>query len=334
MKKIGFLLLVLSFMVSSCKDESMANYKPVSVGQRNAITVVMSNDLWKGKVGDKVRERFAAPVVGIATEEPIFNLRHLPEDVFTGRVKNSRSVLFFQKNDSTNMAYLRKDAYASPQNVGVVVGKTDEAIIKGIEEKADSFISAFKKVELEESQKAFLRSLSEENPFEEEFGVSIDIPSVYTVGKHEKNFIWMDREIRKGNMNIIAYTLPSNYFKVDSTFAQDIVHMRDSIGEKYIPGSDVPNKKNFMISEKAFSPHINPAEVGGKKAAEIRGRWEMSAYIMAGPYLTYIINDKENDRKLVVEGFVFAPATAKRDYMFELESIIKTIKFKPKQEIQ
>lgn len=334
MKKIGFIVLVFSFMASSCKDKSMANYKPASVGQRNAITVVMSNDLWKGKVGDKIREHFAAPVVGIATEEPIFNLRHLPEDVFTGRVKNSRAVLFLQKNDSTNMAYLRKDAYASPQNVGVVVGNTEEAIIKGIEEKADLFISAFREVELKESQKAFLRSLSEDNPFEEEFGVSIDIPSVYTVGKHEKNFIWMDREIRKGNMNIVAYTLPNNYFKSDSTLLRDIVHLRDSIGEKYIPGSDVPNKKNFMISEKGLSPFVNPVEIGNKKAVEVRGRWEMSAYVMAGPYLTYIINDKENDRKLVIEGFVFAPATAKRDYMFELESIIKSLRFTEKEEIQ
>ena len=48
---------------------------------------------------------------------------------------------------------------------------------------------------------------------------------------------------------------------------------------------------------------------------------------MAGPFLTYIINDKPNNRKLVVEGFTFAPATEKRDYMFELEAILKTLRF-------
>jgi hypothetical protein len=53
----------------------------------------------------------------------------------------------------------------------------------------------------------------------------------------------------------------------------------------------------------------------------------MSGYPMAGPFITYIINDKANDRKLVLEGFTFAPATAKRDYMFELEAILKTLKF-------
>ncbi len=69
----------------------------------------------------------------------------------------------------------------------------------------------------------------------------------------------------------------------------------------------------------------------GRKAAEVRGRWEMSDYPMAGPFLTYIINDKPNNRKLVLEGFTFAPATEKRDYMFELEAILKTVKFNENQ---
>jgi hypothetical protein len=54
----------------------------------------------------------------------------------------------------------------------------------------------------------------------------------------------------------------------------------------------------------------------------------MENYPMAGPFLTFVIDDKKNDRKLVVEGFTFAPATNKRDYMFELEAILRTIKFK------
>ena len=100
--------------------------------------------------------------------------------------------------------------------------------------------------------------------------------------------------------------------------------MRDSIGQKYVPG---PNKDTYMITEKAFAPHVYPTEVSSIKAAEVRGIWEIHGYPMAGPFLMYIINDPENNRKMVVEGFTFAPATAKRDYMFELEAILKTLKF-------
>ena len=45
-------------------------------------------------------------------------------------------------------------------------------------------------------------------------------------------------------------------------------------------------------------------------------------------FLTYIINDPQRNRKLVLEAFTFAPATNKRDYMFELEAILKTLSFK------
>jgi len=49
---------------------------------------------------------------------------------------------------------------------------------------------------------------------------------------------------------------------------------------------------------------------------------------MAGPFLNYTVIDKANNRLIVVEGFVFAPAVNKRNYMFELEAILKTLHIK------
>ena len=51
---------------------------------------------------------------------------------------------------------------------------------------------------------------------------------------------------------------------------------------------------------------------------------------MAGPYINYVIRDDENNRLMVMEGFAFAPSIEQRDYMFELESIIKSVKFQDK----
>ena len=116
-------------------------------------------------------------------------------------------------------------------------------------------------------------------------------------------------------------------FQNDSTFVKDIVRMRDSIGEAYIPGTEIPGKVTHMRTEPAFAPHVFPAEIGNRKAAEVKGWWDIKNYAMAGPFLAYIINDPVNKRKMVIEGFTFAPATAKRDYMFELEAILKTIRF-------
>ncbi len=335
MKKIGILFLSTFLLLISCNSTPKKKYLPESIGAINSLAVVMDNELWEGAVGDRVRQHFAAPVLGLSWEEPLFTIHQMPAKVFSGSVLSTRSVLFVAK-DTLSLAHIKTDVYATPQNVGVIKGTTQEEIIKNLDAKANEMIKAFKNLEIGEAQKRFQISLNKEKELEEKLGITLSIPSIYKVGKQEGKFVWIDRQIQKGSMNIIAYEVPGNYFKSDSTLVADIVSMRDSIGKQFIPGPDVPGKITYMVTEKAFSPYVFPAEISDRKAAEVRGIWEIENYPMAGPFLTYIINDHKNDRKVVVEGFVFAPATEKRDYMFELEAILKTIKFvdEPSQQQQ
>ncbi|QLG45262.1 DUF4837 family protein [Costertonia aggregata] len=322
LKNLGTTFL-FSLVLFSCKEEKNKNYQPESIGPINSVAVVMENSLWEGPVGDKVREYFAASVPALIWDEPQFTITHLPPQVFEGMVRNTRSVLLVQL-DSVNVAHIKSDVYARPQKVGVIKASSIEGLITNLDKKAAEMVSAFKVLEINETQNRFKRSLSKETVLKDKFGVALDLPSVYKVGKQEDNFVWIDRQIQKGSMNIIAYELPQDSFTNDSTFVKDIVKLRDSIGKKYIPGPDVKDKVTYMVTEKAFAPYVFPAEIAGMKGAEVRGIWEMENYPMAGPFITYILNDTQNNRKIVLEGFTFAPATEKRDYMFELEAILKT----------
>ncbi|WP_430428620.1 DUF4837 family protein [Maribacter litoralis] len=325
-KRILLCFLAILGLSIACKEEGKADYLPESVGAMNTLTVVIDNDLWNSSVGDAIRENYTAAAQGLTWDEALFSVTQIPQQIFSGAIRNTSSILYVME-DTLNVAHMKSNMYAKPQKVGVIKGHNKEELIENIHKTAEEFIAAYKALEIDKAQKRFEKSLNKEKALEDKFNISMKIPSIYRVGREEDNFVWIDRQIQKGNMNIIAYTMPWDSFKNDSTFVQDIVKMRDSIGGLYIGGEDVPGKKNHMITEKAFSPYVFPAEVSGKKAAEVRGIWEMSAYPMAGPFLTYIINDKENNRKLVLEGFVFAPATKKRDYMFELEAILKSVQF-------
>lgn len=325
MKKLFTLSLVITFILSSCKEGKKQDYLPNSIGAFNTLTIVIDNELWKSEVGDRLRENFAAPALGLTWDEALFSITQVPPKVFTGALRNTRNVLYVME-DSLDIAHMKSDMYAKPQKVGVLKGRNKAEIIENLNEKAPEFIEIFKRQEIEEAQRRFLKSLNKEKALEEHLGITLNVPSIYKVGREEENFVWMDRQIQKGTMNIIAYSVPWNTFDNDSTFVQDIIRMRDSIGKLFIPGEDIPGRENYMITEKAFSPYVFPAEISGRKAAEVRGIWEMSGYPMAGPFLTYIVNDKPNNRKLVLEGFTFAPATEKRDYMFQLEAILKTLK--------
>lgn len=328
MKHIGTLCLLLLFLSVSCEDGKGKKkaYKPESLGAINQLAVVMEDPLWESEVGDKVREYFAAPIVGLTWDEPIFSIEQMPQRVFTGTTRNRRAVLFVAI-DSVDIAHVKTDLYARPQKVAVIKGRNKQEIIENLEAEAEAMVAEIRQMEIEEMQARFHRSLSKDKVLEEEFGISLNLPSLYKLGKREEGFIWIDREIQKGTMNILAYEMPLDTFENDTTLVSNIVKMRDSVGKRFIPGPDLPSKETYMVTEKAFAPYVFDTEIAGKETLEARGIWEVHNYPMAGPFLTYIIRDEANNRNLVLEGFTFAPSTNKRDYMFELEAIIKTLKF-------
>ena len=82
-----------------------------------------------------------------------------------------------------------------------------------------------------------------------------------------------------------------------------------------------------MITEKAYKPFFYKTKKENKLLYITKGTWEVYNDFMAGPFINFFIEDLNNNRWVVIEGFTFAPSTKKRDYMFELETILNTIEF-------
>ncbi|TFG77192.1 MAG: DUF4837 family protein, partial [Flavobacteriales bacterium] len=78
MKISRTLFTLILFIFISCKEGSKQSYLPGSIGPINSLAVVMDNDLWQGDVGDRVREYFAAPALGLTLDEPLFSINHFP----------------------------------------------------------------------------------------------------------------------------------------------------------------------------------------------------------------------------------------------------------------
>ena len=122
-------------------------------------------------------------------------------------------------------------------------------------------------------------------------------------------------------MNLIAYSLPLN--TLSGNVKKRVLAIRDSIGKTHIPGR---LKGSYMITERAYRPYFYKTKLNGKLAYITKGTWEVANDFMAGPYVNYIIKDTINKRNIVLEGFSFAPSESKRDYMFELNTIITTMR--------
>ena len=84
-----------------------------------------------------------------------------------------------------------------------------------------------------------------------------------------------------------------------------------------------------MITETAYSPYFLQTKIDNKLAFETKGTWQLKNDFMAGPFINYAIKDKKNNRYLILDGFTYNPSKAKRDLVFELESMMKSVIFTP-----
>ena len=149
-----------------------------------------------------------------------------------------------------------------------------------------------------------------------------NVTRAFKTFKENETTSWFQREIQKGHINLLVTTTAYDEDIVNEQNLEKIIIQHDSIGKAFIPGR-LPN--SYLITEKAYEPYIYSTTFGKKPAVEIRGTWEVQGDFMAGPFLQYIINDKPNNRNIVLEGFVFAPSRAKRDYIFEIETVLRSL---------
>jgi hypothetical protein len=322
MKKIGVLLVIVSLFISCGSGENKKILKDAN-GRINHLLIVMKNSDWQGDLGDELRKIIAEPVLGLPQPESQFEVTQVPLESFGSMFRATRSVLNIGIADENSFT-VASNVYASPQKIVTITGKTKEELIEEIKKNSQKIVTIFKNADLIATQKEVLSKYWEPSNIKtfNQQGFTIKIPRNYNKVEDSGDFVWYRYHISGGNsMEIIAYTVP--IMSEDDENGNNIVAMRDAIGEKYIPGEI---EGSYMITEEAYTPHIFEVELDGKKAFETRGKWEVKNVYMAGPFLNYTVVDKTNNRLVVVEGFTYAPSINKRDYMFELEAILKTLK--------
>jgi len=324
MKKLLLVMLSISLLTSCSNGTKSKRVLSSSSGNINSLSVVTDNDLWASRIGDEIRGVFSAEVIGLPQQEPLFTMRQMPPMVFTDFATKNRTVLKIER-DSLADTKILKNVYATPQTVVVISGNSAKEIVGEIKKNAERIISSFKSTEIKEQQRRMGKSLFEDKSIEDALGLTINMSSAYRIAKQDENFFWLRRDIKNGDANLMIYQTSLDAVSDGENAINDIIKMRDSIGKIHIPG---PIEGSYMITEEAYTPFLNTTIIDNKPAFETKSTWEVKDAFMAGPFVNYAIKDEVNNRLIVLEGFVFAPSTAKRDYIFELEAIIRSLKIK------
>ena len=324
MKKI-ITILFITFLFISCMDNEVV--LPRSVGAYNKVTVVAKGSLWAGTIGDEIRNSFGELMVGLSQPERTLSIGHVAPNGFSSMMRSNRNILIVELSDKESFSTVY-NKYASPQTIVYISSKDKLGLEMILKKNMKVMIQTFKNSDIKVMQRVFYNKRVNDSMYKtlKNLNISLTIPKEFKTVDDTGEFLWLRQHLKSGiargagNNNILVYSLPLN----DSTISQEnIVSMRDEIGEKYIPGS---KKGMYMITEAAYTPRTIEIKFLENRTFETRGKWEVKNDFMAGPFLNYAIIDQKNDRLLVVEGFTYAPSVNKREFLFELEAIAKSLR--------
>lgn len=309
-------------MVVSCQKKNDVLTEETA-SATNTISVIIDDQLWNSEVGDSIRNKFASPVLGLPQEEPLFTIKQFPLKLFEGFSTGSRNMIIVKKE--SNMRFeIKADEFSNSQNTFHLSGKNTNEIIHLLETHAKEITKRMRETEIKAYQnKMASDSLQNTEKIKAKFNIDLVIPAEYNYVRRRRNFIWLKKEITSGNNSILIYQIPYSSIK-DKNAVNDIVKVRDSIGRLYIHAK---SNNARMMTEEAYFPYFSKLRWNDLyDVYETKGTWEINSDFMSGPFINYAIKDKANKRILVLEGFCYAPSKEKRDLMFELEAIIKTVK--------
>ncbi len=332
MKRIILLLMTIGLVLLSCKKTDKENSKEErilrnSVGRTNMILTVTKASYWDGKIGDGIRKVFGEHQVGLPQPETLVSMTQVDPSGFKGSMLINKAIMVVGTGKDVGIR-VKKNLYAKPQVIVYVTAKDEESLPTLIQEKSKHIIDIFKKEDIKFSQQTFAKNKLNEQQYQtiRDLGISLTIPNTYRMVKDSVGFLWLRQHLKSGitqgdgSNNILVYSLP---YKAPETLVDNIALIRNEIGKKHIPGD---KEGMYMITEEAYTPHIFKSEIDGKRAFETRGTWEVKGDFMAGPFINYMIFDKDKKRIIVFEGFTYAPSVNKRDFIFELEAIAKSMK--------
>jgi hypothetical protein len=320
-KNLFLFLSFVSLLFFSCQKND-CNVPIKSTGKINTIAVVIDDQLWNGIIGDSIRNKFASPVEGLSKEEPQFDINQYPINVMEGFVTKSRTIIVIKEGESNNFS-IKKNEYATPQNVIHITGRTLSDLSNIIEKRAPQIIKIIQDGEIKAHQLLLNDSLADSDAIQKQFKFSLKIPKNYSYALKNASFVWFKSEFPSGSTSLLITQLPINTIASEDDVLQKTMKVHDSIGTLYIRGKE-PTSSLYI--DKSYPIYLSQITLDGKPAYEIKGTWRLRDSFMFGAFANYLIVDSKNNRIIYLEGFCYIPSRAQRDYMHELESIIKGIK--------
>ena len=304
------------------------------VGAAGEIVVVCDEAVWNGAVGDTLRSIFDQPFPVLPQYEPWFDLVHLEPEAFDRFWKPHRNIVVLELADrvDTQEATVKifKEKYAREQLYVVGKARNANALAGALHERSQELLSAFHSIEVD--RYAGLISLSQNEVIRDELGkrlgLQLTVPRDARWAKKNAEFHWIDRQLTrmKGGDN---HDVQQGFFIYREPYVSDEqfsmgerLRKRNEVLKAHVPG---PTPRSYMTTEMRYTPSYEEVLFNGGFASELRGLWRIEGDYMGGPFYSLTAYDERSGELVTVEGYAYAPFFDKREYMREVEAIVRSL---------
>lgn len=333
MFKVKFLLFFfLAFFFPSC-DEEGSSFLPGYSGGTGELVVVCSDPEWNGDLGLVLKRILQGDQAGLPQSEARFRLIHTTSKNFQSVLKTHRSVIMISGSaqNPIEQILVEKNKFAKGQLLINIQGDKRTEIIQILNENEDYILKLFSEVEL---NRLYLRNKrfgpkGELKKLESEQNFSMALQEAAFLEKNEENLVWIRSErerIKDGfqhqiSQGILVQRVP--YLDRTDFLPKNILKANLKAMKEHLPG---PQEGSYMsIDTVNFKPQSRELTFKGGYAVEMRGLWRMENHFMGGPFVSLSVLDPDGDNIIHAFGYVFAPNFNKREYLREVEAMIKSL---------
>lgn len=325
MKKIFFTFIAITLLLTSCEQKKVGSFKVdnFSNGKAGEMLLIMDDKYFSESQEQEVIDFFQQPQPAINQIEPMFDVLHFQSEDFTSKFVRHRNIVHFDFNPkyNNNIITFDRNAWSNPQVYIKIKGYDADSCMILFRNHADTILKLLYDNDLKRVQYAFNRELEPtiKKVLKEKFGISLAVPMHYFIANQVDDFLWLRFRTTKNDRFIMVYKQPA-YELTEG----NVIAMRDTITKKYIPGA--VKGAYPIITQKFGFPIVNPIQIGSKKGLEMRGLWESIGDHMGGPFYSFTYLTADGQYCITVDGFVYAPQEDKRNYLREVEAIVKSVK--------
>jgi hypothetical protein len=326
MKRIScFAVILVLLTFTSCRQKSGTSGIKVdnfSTGKAGEMILAIDSNYWTSAAVKAIYKVLQQPQPAINQIEPMFDIIQCSNADYRASFMRHRNVVQFDysPNYVSNTFEIVRDPVASSQVLVKIRGNQQDSCLALFLAHQNEIVKALYDNDIARLQNAH-RKLNNpviEKRIKDKFGISMTIPDGYFIGREEADFLWLCFRTPKNDRFVMIYKSPRYELTTENVVAE-----RNRITKAYIQGAVAGAYPE--VADLEGYPLAQERQIRYHKGLELRGLWSSVRDKMGGPFYSFTQVSSDESSCLTIDGFVYAPQEHKRDYLREVEAIVRSI---------